>query len=137
MKSGVLMFTVLGAVCATLLACHKKMSHVTIEAGRTGDISYEDICETRSSGYFEGVKVKAFGSLELLVSGKCGGNRKHGQFNYYDVNTGKMIMKTKFSKDREIKTDCVSNPPARQIPQKECFELYLKHGVADGESSRW
>lgn len=137
MKSGVLMFTVLGAVCVTLLACHKKMSHVTTEAGRTGDISYEDICETRSSGYFEGAKVKAFGDLEMLVSGKCGGNRKHGQFNYYDVNTGKMIMKTKFSKDREIKTDCESNPPARRIPQKECFELYLKHRVADGESSRW
>lgn len=137
MKSSVLKFMVLGSICVTLLACHKKVSRVTTEAGRTGDISYEDICENRSSGYFEGAKVKAFGSLEMLVSGKCGGNRKHGQFNYYDVNTGKMIMKTKFSKDREIKTDCVSYPPARRIPQKECFELYLKHGVADGESSRW
>ncbi len=134
MKSRVLKFAVLAAACAMLLACHRKVSHVTAEAGVAGDVSYENICSVRSSGNFEGAKVKAFGDLDLLVSGKCSGDRKHGQFNYYNADTREMIMKTKFNKDVEIKTDCVSNPPARRISQKECFELYLKNRTTASEN---
>lgn len=134
MKSSVLKFTVLAVACTMFLACHKKISHVTAEAGVAGDISYENVCSVRSNGYFEGAEVKAVGDLKMLVSGRCDGNRKHGQFNYYDASTREMIMKTKFSKGEEIKTDCVSNPPARRISQKECFDLYLKNRTAASEN---
>ncbi len=134
MKSNVLKFAVVAAACTMALACHRKISHVTAEAGVAGDVSYENVCSVRSDGHFEGAEVKAFGDLEILVSGRCDGNRKHGQFNYYDAKTREMIMKTKFSKDAELKTDCVSNPPARRISQKECFDLYLKNRTAASEN---
>ncbi len=49
---------------------------------------------------------------------------KHGRFDFYDGN--KLVMKTKFSKDSEEKTDCVFNADRRRISQKACFDAYFK-----------
>ena len=61
----------------------------------------------------------------ITVSGKCTSGQKHGQFNMYDDNA--LIMKTKFVRNAEVKTDCVSSPGARRLNQRACFDAYFRH----------
>ncbi|MBR2212605.1 MAG: hypothetical protein IJ896_14375 [Fibrobacter sp.] len=60
----------------------------------------------------------------VSVSGVCKNGMKHGQFNFYDNE--KMVMKTKFVKDSEVKTDCVFSAAHRRSNQKTCFDAYFK-----------
>ena len=59
---------------------------------------------------------KFFSDHYITVSGACNSGKKHGQFNLYDGN--RLVMKTKFNNDSEVKTDCVSRPANRRIPQR-------------------
>ena len=66
---------------------------------------------------------KFFSDHYITVSGACNSGKKHGQFNLYDGN--RLVMKTKFNNDSEVKTDCVSRPANRRIPQRFCFDAYF------------
>ncbi|GEM_PF-3902380 len=72
---------------------------------------------------------KVFKEHSISITGICKsglfGSKlvKHGQFDFYDGN--KLVMKTKFSKDSEEKTDCVFNADKRRISQKACFDAYF------------
>ena len=70
-----------------------------------------------------------FKGHNISVSGICKSGllgrklMKHGQFNFFDGD--KLVMKTKYVKDSEVKTDCVFDEKHRRNTSKACFDSYF------------
>lgn len=60
--------------------------------------------------------------VKIHVDGRCHAGRRHGQFNFFEGN--RMLAKTKFSKDKEIKTACILPAGQKSTTLEECMNIH-------------
>lgn len=67
----------------------------------------------------------------VSAQGACHKGMKHGQFEFF-VN-GKMVAKTKFSKDREIKTACLAMGKTK-MNLNDCMKVNASNANSQGST---
>lgn len=60
--------------------------------------------------------------LKIHADGRCHAGRRHGQFNFYHNN--KMLAKTKFVKDKEVKTSCMIEGRQMATSLESCMNMH-------------
>ena len=105
----------LAAIAFFLTACGGNYARTQSDIQRNGPIDCGGLHTKQGQWHFTDEN-----GLVLDVTGVCAKGQKHGEFDYYA--NGKLIAKTKYSHDEELKTACLAKGKSK-IPNKQCLAL--------------
>ncbi len=115
MKKTLVLITI-SLVAALTISCSSYAKHQTPE-----QMSTPFICTGLHMKNAQWDFVDDYG-VKIHVDGRCHAGRRHGQFNFYYNN--KMLAKTKFVKDKEVKTTCITPKGQMATSLEGCMNMH-------------
>ena len=116
----------LGSLAALLTSCGGSYKKVQSPEDQSKPFNCEGLHTKRAQWNF----VDELGQ-NVSAQGACHKGMKHGQFEFF-VN-GKMVAKTKFSKDREIKTACLAMGKTK-MNLNDCMKVNASNANSQGST---